>query len=293
MASPDLNLIRIENLTDPRLEPYANQSDAWLKARHNPDRVGGVDALTTAGRFMGEGTLVVEQLLASDYEIESILVAGDRIERLAGLLARSEPSVPIYVIDPETMDTLVGFKIHRGLLACGIRGTPKDPDQLIGDASVLVVMEDLANHDNVGGIFRSLAGLIGPTGGVLLNDRTCDPLYRKAIRVSMGHVLRLAFAETDTWHDGGIERLGDGGRTSIALTPDRDALDLRDLDPARIDRPAILVGAEGPGLRAATIDKADIRVRIPMAAGVDSLNVAVATSIVLNHFAEHAARGRV
>ncbi len=284
MSASDLNLIEIEDFADPRLKPYANQTDAWLRARHNPDRVSGPDALT--GRFMAEGTLVVEQLLESDYEVESILVASDRVESLRDLLAAAEPVTPIYAVEPRAMDTLVGFKIHRGLLACGKRGPPTNPDRLIRDASLLVVMEDLANHDNVGGIFRSLAGLIGPSAGVLLNDRTCDPLYRKAIRVSMGHVLHIPFAETDSWHTRGMASLREAERPMIALTPASDAIDLRDLDPARIERPAILVGAEGPGLRAATIEKADLRVRIPMRVGVDSLNVTVATSIVLYHFAE-------
>ncbi len=282
-----MNLVEVRELDDPRIAPYANQSDAWLKARHNPERVNDEpDALTASGRFMAEGILVVEQLLASDFEVESILVASDRLDRVSDILTRNaKPETPIYVIADAHMDTLVGFKIHRGLLACGLRGSPREPAKVIRDASVLVVMEDLANHDNVGGIFRSLAGLIGPDAGVLLNDRTCDPLYRKAIRVSMGQAMRIPFAETDRWHVDGVEQLRTCERTSIALTPAADAVDLRELDPGSIERPAILVGAEGPGLRPATIANADLKIRIPMRGGVDSLNVGVATAIVLQHLA--------
>ena len=284
MGASGLHLIEVRDLRDPRLEVYRNQTDAWLRARHNPDRLDDApDALTRAGLFMAEGILVVEQLLLSDYEVHSVLVSRSRLERVEGLLARLEPSVPIFVCEARAMDELVGFHIHRGLLACARRRAPASVASLLGSCERLLVMEDLANHDNVGGIFRSLRALWGEQGGVLLNDRTCDPLYRKALRVSMGHVLHVPFAETDTWHTRGMEQVRHAGFTTIALTPAPDAMDLRDLDPAQIPRPALIVGAEGPGLRASTIERADLRVRIPMRAGVDSLNVTVAASLAMHH----------
>ncbi len=286
MVAFSLNLIEVRDLDDPRLEVYRNQTDAWLRARHNPDRIDDApDALTRCGLFMAEGVLVVEQLIASDYEVHSVLVSRSRLERVAGVLTGLGASVPIFVVEPRVMDDLVGFRIHRGLLACAFRGPARHVEDLLRSCARLVVMEDLANHDNVGGIFRSVRALWGEGAGVLLNDRTCDPLYRRALRVSMGHVLHVPFAESDTWHTRGMERLHDAGYTTIALTPDAAGMDLRELDPSRLVRPVLIVGAEGPGLRRQTIERADLRVRIPMRDGVDSLNVTVAVSLALHHLA--------
>lgn len=282
MPRSDLCPIFVRDLGDPRLAPFANQSDAWLRAKHNPRRIDGPpDALSAHGLFMGEGTLVVEQLIASKFAVESVLVSADRLQGVGSMLLGLDPEVPIYVMDQPAMESLVGFAIHRGLLACARRGTPIPPARILAHARTLVVMEDLTNHDNVGGIFRSLAALASGSSGVLLSDRTCDPLYRKALRVSMGHVLRVPFGEMPEWHREGVRTLRDADFTTIALTPDASALDLRDLQIGRARAVALLVGSEGPGLRRRTLEQADLRVRIPMSPGVDSLNVGVAAAVVL------------
>lgn len=284
---PAMQVVRIDSIDDPRLEPYRNQRDQWLRARHNPERVAASDAPDTpdplAGSFMAEGGLVVEQLLRSPFPVRSVLASSVSLERHRTLLEDGlAEDVPVYVVEPERMDAIAGFNIHRGLLALGARTQPHDPAELARACRIAVVMEDLTNHDNVGGIFRSVAALGGPGAGVLLTERTCDPLYRKALRVSMGHALRVPFAEVPPlfFDGGGIDLLEAAGMTPVALTPSDRAVDIGDLGP--IERPALLVGSEGPGLHRRTLERCGLHVRIPIDAGVDSLNVSVAASIALD-----------
>ncbi|TVS05041.1 MAG: RNA methyltransferase [Phycisphaerales bacterium] len=281
MVGCGLNVILVDDPDLPELLPYANQRDAWLRARHNPDRVDdGPDALTASGLFMAEGALVVEHLIESPFGVESVLVSTTAFEKHRPLLDRLEPGTPVYLAPPELTDRISGYRMHRGLLACGRRGRPISPAELLDRCDALVVMEDLANHDNVGGIFRNVSALMGPGAGVLLTSRTCDPLYRKALRVSMGHALRVPFAETGRW-PGELDAVRAAGFALLALTTD-DASDISEIDRGALRKIAIMVGAEGPGLSRRAADKADLKVRIPMAPGVDSLNVSVATGIAMH-----------
>lgn len=297
-----MRIIQIASIDDSRLEPYRNQRDQWLRARHNPDRQPGTDPLP--GRFMAEGALVVEQLLASTLEVESVLASTVSIDKHGPMLKvgleaglAKGPGIPIYVCEPGAMDAIAGFHVHRGLLAVGLRPKPADPAQLAQAARLAVVMEDLTNHDNVGGIFRSLAALGGPGSAAFVTARTCDPFYRKALRVSMGHVLSVPHAEIPplapskkataagttparTPPVSGLDLLEAAGMTPIALTPSERAIDVADL--GTIDRPALLVGSEGPGLHPRTLERCRLHVRIPIASSVDSLNVTVAASIALD-----------
>jgi len=286
MPTERLHIVTISDPNDSRIEPYRNQTDAWLRARHNPDRIAGApDRLTASGLFMAEGVLVIEQLVRSRFGTESVLVAEPRLDGLTQVLQELGEGVPIYVVDPRLMDQIAGFRVHRGVLAAGIRSAPLAPDDALVHAGIAVGMEDLANHDNVGGIFRSVAGLAGSSGAVVHSERTCDPLYRKALRVSMGQVLRVPFAELDGWHDRGMERLKGLGWTTVALTPRHDAMSLWSDRFARAiaqaSRVMLVVGAEGPGLHENTIRSCDLSVRVPIEHAVDSLNVTVAASISL------------
>src|SRR5262249_36257417 len=155
-----------------------------------------------------------------------------------------------------------------------------DLPRMLASVRLLVVLEDLANHDNVGGIFRAVGALGGiGTAAAILSPRCCDPLYRKAIRVSMGMALRVPSARLEPW-PAGLSALQEAGFTLLALTPRSDATPIDVLAP--IAKPALLLGAEGPGLSDAAMAMADRRVRIPIARGVDSLNVVVATGIALH-----------
>lgn len=274
----------IHDRDDPRVGPYLNQKDAWLRAPHNPaSRPATGPAPSDHGRFMAEGALVVEHLLASDYPVESVLVAEHRAGALAGLLDRVPSGTPVYGASRAVLESIVGFDLHRGLLAVGRRLPPRDPTDLARACRALVVLEDLANHDNLGSVFRSAAVLGGRGVGVLLSPRCCDPLYRKALRVSMGHALRVPFAVVDDW-PGGLRAVADLGFDLIALDPAPDA---EPIDRApRPARPALILGAEGPGLTDAVRAMAARRVVIPQAPGADSLNIGVAAGVGLHRLVE-------
>lgn len=261
--------VRVERLDDPRLADYANLRDAELRARRG-DAPDGV--------FMAEGELVVRQLLDSACRVRSVLITERRLAAMSTDLARLPRGVPVYLVEQALMNEVVGFNIHRGVLAAGCRPAPPAPLDVVRSARALVVLENLANHDNVGGVFRNIGALIGRGGAALLSPGCCDPLYRKAIRVSMGQALRVPFARVDDW-PGSLTSLG---LTLIALTPRSDAVPIEELALPSGTKPAFMVGAEGPGLSEAVLALAHHRVRISIGSGVDSLNVAVALGIALN-----------
>ena len=277
-------LTRIDDLDDPRLEVYRDQRDAWLKAAHNPDAPGPTTrtGLDDPGLFMTEAALVLDQHLRAPYPVESVLVATERVAALADLLARVPDSVPIYTAPRAMLSEIAGFAMHRGLLAVGRRLPDRDPIELARSRRTLVMLEDIANHDNVGSIFRSTAALAGDDGAVLLSPRSCDPLYRKALRVSIGCALRVPFATLDPWI-GGLETLRAMDIPIVALTPDPDATPIDQipdiLGPSA--SVALLLGAEGPGLSAPALARATHRVRIPIVDWVDSLNIGVAAGVAL------------
>ena len=272
-------MIEITDPQDPRIGPFLNQKDAWLKAAHNPEAPNNADP-DHPGRFIAEGVLVIEHLLQSRFPVESIFVSQSRVPAVRELLESVPESIPIYIADQSIMDTIVGFPIHRGLLACGLRLPNPDPIELAAACKSLIILENLSNHDNVGSVFRSAAALGGPGVGVLLTARCCDPLYRKSLRVSMGHVLKIPFAIIDGL-PGCLPQLHQLGYTSVALTPDEGAESLAPDQVPIILRPALCFGAEGPGLTRDALANVQRRMRIPMAAGVDSLNIAVAAAVTM------------
>lgn len=278
------NIVPISNLDGPELAPYRDQKDAWLRARHNPDATGPTSGTgLDGGLFMAEGELVVAELIRSRHEVVSMLVAEHRVAEIGPLLAQLSLGVPVFVGSSDLLARLVGFRMHRGVLACGRAALPTTEGQLITGARTVVALEDLANHDNIGGIFRSVRALGGVGAGVLLTRRCCDPLYRRALRVSIGHALHVPWAWALDW-PGAIDRMREGGVLVLALTPGADPVDLKvlaeELRPAQ--RICILAGAEGPGLTAGAMKRADRRVRIPMDSAVDSLNVTVSVALSLH-----------
>lgn len=279
------NVIDITDPADPRLDVYRDQKDAWLRAAHNP--AASVDATQPAGLFMAEGELVIHHLVRSPYRPASVFCTPVRFDAMRDDLDRLPGGTPIYRTSREVMGEVCGFNIHRGVLAAAERSTTWSLDELSARCLTLVVLEDLSNHDNVGSIIRSAAALAGlhdaanpePNGaGIVLSPRCCDPLYRKAVRVSMGLALRTPFVHLRDW-PAPLDALRDQGWTALALTGAGDRA-LSDTPPP--DRLALLLGAEGPGLTEQTMSLADARVRIPMHEGVDSLNVAVAGAIALD-----------
>lgn len=251
---------------DSRLATYRNVSDAEL--------------LRSAGLFVAEGRLVVRRV-AEDarYRIASIVVNEAARQDLQDVLDRVDPAVPVFVADEAALEKITGYHVHRGCLAMVERPPLSSIDDVITGEGVVVVLEGVTNADNVGGVFRNAAAF--GAAGVVVSPTCCDPLYRKAVRTSMAAVLRVPFARADSWPDN-LEKLKTAGRKLVALSPRAPCGPIADFAQARAaSRIALIAGTEGSGLSTAVEGLADARVRIPMAAGTDSLNVAVAVGIAL------------
>ncbi|WP_421935833.1 TrmH family RNA methyltransferase [Phenylobacterium sp.] len=257
-------IVRIDDPDDPRLAPY--------RAVRERDLVG------REGLFVAEGRVVLEKaVVAMPDAIQSVLIAEHRMDALSGVLAGLPQATPVYAAAQAAMDAVVGFPIHRGILAIG-RRPERDAAALLSGlpARALVVgLVGIANHDNMGGVFRNAAAF--GADAVLLDDTCCDPLYRKAIRVSVGAALSTPFARVGD-AAAMIGRLADAGFETVALSPAGET-ELRELRAAH--RTAALFGAEGPGLPPEVLAQCRT-VRIAMAGGFDSLNVATTSGIVLH-----------
>lgn len=229
--------------------------------------------------MIAEGVVVVQRLLASAYPVRALLGVRRRIEALADELVGVD--VPAYVTSAEVMAKVVGFHLNRGVLAVADRAPQPDAEELAARAKLLGVLEGVGDHENLGSIFRNAAAL--GVDGILLGPGCADPLYRRSVRVSMGHVLRVPFATLDDW-PGGLDMLRRHGHRVLALTPRSDASVLTVL-PLTTGRVSVLLGSEGHGLTDQALEAADQLIRIPMAEGVDSLNVATAAAIAFHAFA--------
>ena len=255
---------------DPRLADFRDLS----RADRRPDRPGG------RGLVLAEGTVVVRRLLASPYPPRAVLGVSRRVADLAEDAATGAPSdLPAYVTDADAMARVVGFHLNRGVLASADRPPPPDPATLLAGARRVLVLEGVNDHENLGSLFRNAAAL--GVDAVLVGPGCADPLYRRSVRVSMGHVLRVPFAVVE-W-PAAVAALRAEGLVLAALTPGGTATGWADV--AGLERVAVMVGAEGPGLSDEALALADVRLRIPMVAGVDSLNVATAAAIALHALA--------
>ena len=263
-------LVHVDSAAHPGLQPYTAVRERDLVGRQ--------------GVFIAEGEVVVRVLASrSKLAVRSLLLERRRVEAVSDVLAQLPEAVPAYVVPQTVMDGVVGFSIHRGILALGERGAPLAPADLVRGASVVVGLVGLTNHDNVGSVFRNAAAF--GADGVLLDPETCDPLYRKAIRVSAGTALVVPFARCASI-DEMFDVLAAAHIEPIALTP-RGEETIESLPPAPR---ALLLGTEGPGLPDEVLARTR-RVRIDMVPGLDSLNVAVASGIAL-HEATRALRRR-
>ena len=225
--------------------------------------------------FVAEGEVVVRVLASrSRLRVRSLLVERRRVDAIADVIAHLPEDVTAYVVPQAVMAGVVGFAIPRGILALGERGPDHDAPALLREAAVVVGLVGLTNHDNVGGIFRSAAAFAADA--ILFDEETCDPLYRKAIRVSAGAALLLPFARVRTAHEL-IELATEAGLSPIALTP-RGEESVMDLPPGRY---ALMLGTEGTGLPDDVLARTR-RVRIDMPGNLDSLNVGVAGAIALH-----------
>lgn len=225
--------------------------------------------------MIAEGVLVVQRMLASRFRPRALLGTDRRLGELTEDLAGVD--VPYYRATAEVMAAAVGFHLNRGVLAAAPRPGELTVDEVIGDARTVAVLEGVNDHENLGSIFRNAAGL--GVDGVLFGTGCADPLYRRAVRVSMGHALLVPYAWAASWPED-LEVLRSKGFRVLAMTPNPAAPTLASaMTYLAGDKVAMMVGAEGPGLKEHTMRSADVRVRIPMARGTDSLNVATAAAL--------------
>ena len=249
---------------DDRLSDYLRLREASL--RRSPE--------TAEGAFIAEGALIIQRAFDAGYVPRSFMLAPRWIDGLRQVLDASD--APCYIVSEAMAQQVTGFHVHRGALASFLRHEAWQLADVIDGATRLVVAEDIVDHTNVGAIIRSAAGL--GWDGVLLSPRAADPLYRRSIKTSMGAVFSMPWARLPDWATG-LSDLRDLGFTIVAMAPHENTITLTELaadPPARI---ALLVGTEGEGLSAHWLSQASTVVRIPMAHGVDSLNVAAATAI--------------
>jgi len=292
-AGPVGPLVGIDDPDDPRLAPYRDLNDPAGRRRTGCD--GSI--------FVVEGRLAVERLLASGYAAASLLVDDRQVTAAGGLVAAVRArGVPVYVATRSVVAATVGFALHRGVVAVAHRPVPADPAGVLAGAAVpggagppvVAVLEGLNDHENIGALFRNAAAF--GVAGVLLDPTCADPLYRRSVRVSMGHVLHVPFARLGSWPDG-LATVRDAGFVVVALAPRppsrggppsvrpselRDGVATGPRGSSEVVGVALLVGAEGPGLSEGALAAADRVASIPMADGADSLNVATAAAIAFH-----------
>ena len=261
---------------DDRLADYTRLTDVALRAKHEPAK----------GLYIAESSTVIRRAVAAGHRPRSFLMAEKWLPDLEGLLAGvgagPDGDVPVFVGPPEVLEAVTGFHLHRGALAAMHRPALLPVHDLLASARDsqgarrVAVLEDIVDHTNVGAIFRSAAAL--GVDAVLVSPRCADPLYRRSVRVSMGTVFQVPWTRLDTW-PGGLTALQEDGFTVAALALADDAVTLDALVAAPPERLALVLGTEGDGLSREAVEAADVVVRIPMAGGVDSLNVAAASAV--------------
>jgi tRNA G18 (ribose-2'-O)-methylase SpoU len=273
--------IAVHSADDPRIADYVALSDPEL--RRGIERAHGF--------FVAEGPLVIRKLLTTNHQVRSVLVIPRQRAALADVLDQLD--APVYVVEPAVMEQTVGFDLHRGAVAAVERYPMPAIERVLEGASRIAILERVNDHENLGALFRNAAAF--GFDALLLCPQCSDPLYRRTVRVSIGHVLTVPWTRAEPW-PAALDLVGELGFTLLALTPAADARRIETITAPSSTAPsstgtsgagriAILVGAEGPGLSDAALARSAIRVRIPMAPGVDSLNVGVAAAVAFAHFA--------
>ena len=266
------------SLEDPRLDVYARLTELQLRNKLEPEK----------GIFIAESDKVIDRALAAGYQPISLLVPEHRFERMAGLVNRmggnkpiEEGGLTVFVMPAEEVEKLAGYELTRGVL-CAMRRKPlPSVEETVANARRIAILEDITNHTNVGAAFRSAAAL--GVDAVLCTPACCDPLYRRAVRVSMGTVFQVPWTRIGEraadWPHPGLERLKKLGIQTAAMALSDRAVSIEDPVLQEADKLAIVLGTEGDGLAEETIARCDHTVCIPMSHGVDSLNVAAASAV--------------
>ncbi len=255
-----------ELITDPadeRLADYRELTDVALRTKYEPPH----------GLFIAEGELVLRRALRAGYRPRSVLLDEGRVDQLADV---SLAGAPVYAADQSLLAAVTGFHVHRGILASFHRRPLPTVADAIEGARRVAILEDVNNHTNLGAVFRGAAAL--GVDAVLLSPSCADPLYRRSVRVSMGEVFAVPYARLEPWPTA-LDALRTAGFSLLALTPAVDAVPIQQIPAECRGRTALLLGAEGAGLSGGVLAASDLRVRVPMRRGVDSLNVAAAAAV--------------
>ncbi|WP_402466122.1 TrmH family RNA methyltransferase [Isoptericola aurantiacus] len=264
-------VVRVTDPADPRLHDYTGLTDVKLRTRREP----------AEGLFMAESSTVIRRALRAGHRPRSFLMADKWLDSMADVVGE-HPDVPVFVGDEAVLREITGFHLHRGALAAMHRPALAPVHELLAGARGgsgarrVAVLEDVVDHTNVGAIFRSAAAL--GVDAVLVSPRCADPLYRRSVRVSMGTVFQVPWTRLEPW-PGGLDLLREDGFHVAALALADDAVSLDDLVAEPPERLALVLGTEGHGLSRGAVAGADSVVSIPMAGGVDSLNVAAASAV--------------
>ncbi|MGV9641219.1 TrmH family RNA methyltransferase [Streptomyces sp. NPDC003333] len=258
------DLITVDDPDDPRLRDYTGLTDVDLRRRREP----------AEGLFIAEGEKVIRRAKEAGYEMRSMLLSAKWIDVMRDVI--DELPAPVYAVSPDLAEQVTGYHVHRGALASMQRKPLPSATDLLHTARRVVVMESVNDHTNIGAIFRSAAAL--GMDAVLLSPDCADPLYRRSVKVSMGAVFSVPYARLEPWPKA-LETVREAGYSLLALTPDEKAKTLDQAAPHRMDRVALMLGAEGGGLSRQALAAADEWVRIPMSHGVDSLNVGAAAAV--------------
>ncbi|GAA2146098.1 RNA methyltransferase [Kitasatospora kazusensis] len=292
---------------DPRLADYTGLTDVELRRRREP----------AEGLFIAEGEKVIRRAVAAGYRMRSMLLTAKWLDVMADVIADTE--APVHVVEPGLAEAVTGYHVHRGALAsmerqplpavadvlagarrvavleglvdhtnvCDSESYVADQDPVTCEdsgGSQLVVLESIVDHANLGAVYRSAAAL--GMDAVLLSPDCADPLYRRAVKVSMGAVFSVPYARLDPW-PASLDELRAAGYAVLALTPAPDAVPLSDVPDAMLKKCAVMLGSEGDGLSEAALAAADLKVRIPMSHDIDSLNIAAAAAISFYALAQH------
>ncbi len=268
------HLHHLESLDDARLDVFARMTDVQLRSRIEPER----------GVFIAETAEVIGRALDAGMQVQSLLTAEEHLASLGSLIARIEaaaPEAPLFALPGSKLERLTGFPLTRGALCAFCRPRELTVAEAVRGARLIAVLENIRNHTNVGAIFRSAAAI--GADAVLVSPACYDPLYRRAVRVSMGTVFQIPWArigsDVHDWARDGVPLLHDLGFTAVALALSNDSIPLDDERLKRCEKLALVFGTEGDGLAVSTIARCDFTARIPMLHGVDSLNVAASSAV--------------
>ena len=261
-------MIEIASASDERIQDYRSLKDVTLRRALEP----------ASGLYIAESAGVIHQALSVGHQPRSLLLARDRMGEFTHVIEQLDESVPVYIADYSVLQGITGFHVHRGALASMHRPEVSAVEGIIANARRIAILESLVDHTNVGAVFRSIAAL--GWDAVIMNEQCADPLYRRSVRVSMGAVFHVPWAKVSNWPQG-VAELKSTGFSIHALTPSPSAINIADVAVVPEQRVALLIGTEGQGLSNDALAIADTHVRIPMAAGIDSLNVGAAAAIAL------------